>query len=81
MLVTLAFATSIDSFAVGLSLAASKISAWYPSTIIGLTTMVLSMGAIASGVRVGKWLGVQAQVAGGVILLLIGLKILISDLM
>jgi putative Mn2+ efflux pump MntP len=77
-LVTLATATSIDALAVGLGLAALRISVWYPSVIIGLITLVLSTLAILLGQRVGSQLGKRGQIVGGIVLLLIALKIIIA---
>ncbi len=78
MLITLATATSIDSLAIGLGLAALRFSIWYPSIVIGLITMVVSTVAIMAGQRAGHWLGTRGQVLGGIILLAIALKIVIS---
>ncbi len=49
MLVTLSVATSIDAFAVGLSLAILKIGIWIPSVIIGMMTLGASLAAIPWG--------------------------------
>ena len=78
ILVTLSTATSIDALAVGLGLAALRISVWYPSVVIGLITMILSFLAIISGKQIGERLGKQAQIFGGVVLLLIAIKIVVS---
>jgi manganese efflux pump family protein len=78
ILVTLSTATSIDALAVGLGLAALRISVWYPSVVIGLITMILSFLAIISGRRVGDRLGKQAQIFGGIVLLVIAIKVLLS---
>ena len=80
VLVTLATATSIDALAVGLGLAALRISVWYPGTIIGLITMLTSTLAVFGGMRVGRWFGARAQLAGGLVLLFIGLKIVFSHM-
>ncbi len=80
LMVSLAFATSVDALAIGVSLAALRISAWYPSAIIGLVTMAMSMLAVAGGTRVGRWLGPGAQYAGGLILIFIGVKVVISHI-
>ncbi len=74
LMVSLAVATSIDALAVGFWLATVKVSAWYPSAIIGVVTMAMAMLAIAGGVRAGRWLGTKAQVAGGFVLIVIGLQ-------
>lgn len=77
-LVMLSVATSIDALAVGLSLAVLRISAWYPSLVIGLVA-ALCTGA---GLHLGRWagsasrLGARAEIAGGFVLLAIGAKIL-----
>lgn len=75
LLVMLAIATSIDAMAVGFSLAILGMVVWYPSVVIGLVTAGMSILAIVSGNRVGGWLGSRAQIAGGVVLILIGIRI------
>lgn len=77
-LVTLATATSIDALAVGLGLAALRISVWYPSVVIGLITLLLSTLAILLGQRAGSQLGKRGQIVGGIVLLLVALKIIIA---
>jgi manganese efflux pump family protein len=78
MLVTLSVATSIDSLAVGLSFAVLEISVWLPALVIGL----VAAGLTALGLRLGcllgaaSRLGARAEIAGGVVLIAIGLKIL-----
>lgn len=74
-LMTLATATSVDALAVGLGLAAFGISVWYPSVIIGLLTLIMSVVAIRLGEKAGQWLGTRGQIAGGIVLLIIALKI------
>ena len=80
LLVMLAIATSIDAMAVGLSMAMLGIAVWYPSIVIGIVTSGMCVLAIMGGHRVGGWMGNRAQVVGGVILLLIGVRIVISHL-
>jgi putative Mn2+ efflux pump MntP len=77
-LMTLATATSVDALAIGLGLAAFRISVWYPSVIIGLITLAMSVIAIRLGARAGQWLGTRGQIAGGIVLILIALKIVAS---
>jgi putative Mn2+ efflux pump MntP len=77
-LVTLSTATSIDALAVGLGLAALGISVWYPSVTIGLITLTMSVVAILLGEKAGRWLGARSQVAAGIVLFIIALKILAS---
>jgi putative Mn2+ efflux pump MntP len=78
MLVTLSLATSLDALAVGASMALLGVSVWMPSVIIGLLTAALS----ALGITFGGWFGRRwqrwAEIAGGCVLILMGLKIFIS---
>ena len=80
-MVMLSLATSIDALAVGLSLAMMDINIWYPSVMIGMITAGMSLLAIATGKRLGTLFGKRMEVAGGVILVGIGLRILVSSLM
>lgn len=78
---TMAVATSIDALAVGISLAmAGNVNIWAAVVLIAVTTCILS----AIGVKVGSIFGdrfeKKAQVAGGVILILLGTKILLEHL-
>ena len=76
----LAIATSIDALAVGVSFALLKIKISLAVFVIGLTTFVISF----FGVRIGRAFGIalkdKAQVAGGLILIFLGLKILVEHL-
>ncbi len=76
-LVTLSVATSLDALAVGLSLALIHVSVWIPSVVIGVVTATLTALGLGFGSRVGQRWGRGAEIAGGCVLLLIGLKILI----
>ncbi|MBU1700341.1 MAG: manganese efflux pump MntP family protein [Candidatus Eisenbacteria bacterium] len=78
MLVLLSLATSIDALAVGLSLAMVGVSIVLPCLLIGLVTATLSLMAIYLGSRIGARFGKRMEIAGGIILVLIGLRILVS---
>ncbi len=80
-LVMLSIATSIDALAIGLSLAVLKVNIWYPSAVIGLITAALSLAAIKLGNRLGIVFGQRMEIIGGIILVAIGLRILLSHLM
>lgn len=80
-LVMLALATSIDALAVGLSLAMLQVSILYPSLVIGAVTASLSLLGLLVGHRLGQRFGKRMAVVGGVILVGIGLRILISHLL
>ncbi len=77
-LVMLSLATSIDALAVGLSLAMLRISVWVPALVIGLVAGVFTSGGLHLGGYVGRRLRVAryAALIGGVVLLVIGGKIL-----
>lgn len=79
-LVMLSIATSIDALAVGLSLAMLRVTIWYPSLLIGIITGALSYLGLRAGDRLGSIFGKRMEIAGGFILILIGLRILISHL-
>jgi len=79
-LVTLAFATSIDALAAGITFAFLDISVGRAVTLIGVTTFLLSFIAVVAGRKFGGKLGRKAELAGGAALILIGLKILLGDL-
>jgi putative Mn2+ efflux pump MntP len=80
-LVMLAIATSIDAMAVGLSMAMLRMEVWYPSVFIGIVTAGMCVLAIVGGNRVGGWMGKRAQLVGGVVLLLIGVRIVLSHIL
>jgi putative Mn2+ efflux pump MntP len=80
MLVALSVATSIDALAVGLSMAFVRVSIWIPSVVIGLVAATLSAVGIGFGSRLGPRWGRRAEFAGGIVLLLVGVRILISHL-
>ncbi len=76
----LSTATSIDALAVGLTLAALKVSVIYPAVVIGLITCGMCVLAIVGGRRLGPALGDKAQIVGGMILFLVGIRVLVSHL-
>ena len=77
-LVILSIATSIDALAVGLSLAMLRISVWKPALVIGLVAGLFTAGGIHLGGYAGRRIRAARYAAfiGGVILLLIGGRIL-----
>lgn len=74
----LAVATSIDALAVGVTFAFLKVSIVPSITLIGITTFVISVGGVVIGNRFGSKYKNKAEIAGGMILILIGLKILLE---
>ena len=76
----LAIATSIDALAVGITFAFLNYPIVECITIIGLTTFVLSIVGVVVGNMFGSRYQKKAEIAGGIILILIGLKILFEHL-
>ena len=81
MLVGLSVATSIDALAVGLSMAFIRVSIWVPSVVIGLVAAGLSTVGIVFGSRLGSRWGRWAELVGGIVLISIGTRILVSHLL
>lgn len=79
-LTIMAIATSIDALAVGITFAFLQVSIVSSVTIIGITTFVLSIIGVMIGNRFGMKFKSKAEIAGGIILILIGLKILLEHL-
>lgn len=78
LLCSAAIATSIDAFAVGISLALLNVQIWGAGTLIAAVTFIASMTAIRIGKSAGERLGNRVEILGGIILIGIGLKILIE---
>ena len=76
----LAIATSIDAFAVGVSFACIQVKLWSSVLIIGLTTFLFSVLGVKIGNVFGSKYEKSAGIIGGIILILIGLKILLEHL-
>lgn len=79
-LLMLAVATSIDALAVGITFAFLQVNIWGSVSLIAATTFVLSLIGVWVGNRFGSRFQTKAEIAGGVILVLIGLKILLEHL-
>lgn len=76
----LAIATSIDALAVGVSFAFLKVNIVYAAAFIGVITFILSAVGIKIGNISGTRYRAKAELAGGIILILIGLKVLFEHL-
>jgi putative Mn2+ efflux pump MntP len=76
----LAVATSIDALAVGITFAFLKVDVLPAVSLIGVTTFLLSFAGVALGNRFGLKYRKKAQIVGGVVLILIGFKILLDHL-
>lgn len=79
-LFVLAVATSIDALAVGIVFAAEKTPVITSVTIIGAVTFLLSLAGVYIGHRFGSKYEKKAELAGGAILIIIGVKLLLDGL-
>ena len=79
-MLVLAVATSIDALAVGVSFACIQVNIWMAILIIGVTTFLFSILGVKIGNVFGSKYEKSAGIVGGIILILIGLKILLEHL-
>jgi putative Mn2+ efflux pump MntP len=77
-IIMLAVATSIDALAVGITFAFLEVNILTAVSIIGLITFLLSISGIVIGIRFGAKYKNKAEFFGGVILIMIGIKILLT---
>ncbi len=77
-MLAMAVATSIDALAIGVSLAFLKVDIWMSVLIIGITTGIFSMLGINIGNVFGSRYKSTAELVGGIILILMGVKILVE---
>lgn len=77
----LAVATSIDALAIGITFSFFKDTNIINNiTVIGITTFIISFGGIFIGNKFGTRYKTRAEIAGGIILVLLGVKILLEGL-
>ncbi|MBQ3047684.1 MAG: manganese efflux pump, partial [Clostridia bacterium] len=79
-IVTLALATSIDALAVGITFAMVETSIFTSCLIIGIVTLILCFAGVIIGNYFGSKIKSVAEILGGCILILIGLKILLEHM-
>jgi putative Mn2+ efflux pump MntP len=72
----LAIATSIDAMAAGFTLTLLEINPFFACFVIALVTFIFSWLGTYIGARSGTWLESKAEIAGGLVLVLIGIKLL-----
>jgi putative Mn2+ efflux pump MntP len=78
VMLMLAVATSIDALAAGFTLTLLDVNPFIACLIIGLITFAFSWAGVFIGNRSGTWLESKAELFGGVVLILIGLKQLLA---
>lgn len=79
-LVLLSFATSIDAFAVGLSIVFLKVPVLITVVSIGIITFLLSAIGLFAGARLGETVGKRMETLGGLILIVIGIRVVITHI-
>ena len=79
-LTLLAIATSIDAFAVGITYAVLKTDILIPIIMIGVTAFIFTIIGLYLGKKIGNYFGDKFEILGGVILILLGVKILLEGL-
>ncbi len=79
-LIVLAIATSIDALAVGVSFSVIKVNIFMPSLIIGIVAFIFSFVGVLIGKKISSLFSKNAERIGGLILIIIGFKILIEHL-
>lgn len=77
VMLMLAIATSIDAMAAGFTLTLLDVNPLISCLIIGVTTFAFSWLGVQIGSKKGVWLESKAELFGGVVLILIGIKILV----
>lgn len=76
----LSIATSIDALAVGITLVLFEINIFYASMVIGIIAFMLSVIGVKIGNKFGDKYEKKAQIAGGIILIVIGIKTLVEHM-
>jgi len=79
VMLILAIATSIDAMAAGFSLTLMGINIFIACSLIGIVTALASALGVYIGNHGGLWLEQKAELGGGIILILIGIKMLVVD--
>ena len=79
-MLVLSIATSIDALAIGITFACLKIHIVMPVITIGLITFIISVIGVKIGNRFGDKYEKKAEIMGGVILILLGIKIVLEHL-
>ncbi len=77
-LIVLSVATSIDSLAVGISYGVMQVDIFLPCIIIGIGSFLFSVLGAVVGVVSGRFLGSKAEIIGGIVLIALAVKVLVS---
>ncbi|MBE3068241.1 MAG: manganese efflux pump, partial [Chloroflexi bacterium] len=80
-IVLLSIAVSIDALAIGLSLGIIGVIIWVPAVVIGIVTGLVSWLGLRLGNKLGEKFGKRMEIVGGIILILLGVRILMAHLL
>jgi putative Mn2+ efflux pump MntP len=80
VLLGISVATSIDALVIGFSMGLIDVMIWIPAIIITAITFIVSMLGMLLGKKIGNKMSQKFEIIGGVVLILIGLRILIEHL-
>lgn len=75
-LLILSASVSMDALSVGFTLGTQDVNLWQAALVMGIVAGIMTYMGLIFGRRAGNWLGEKAQMAGGVILIAIGIKLL-----
>lgn len=79
-IIMLAFATSLDALAIGLTFAFMDVNVWGASSLIGVVAFIISLVGVFLGQQLKRFLGGREEVLGGIVLIVIGLKVLLQHM-
>jgi len=80
-LIMFTLAVSIDALAVGLSFSLQEMSIWIPSLYMGIGTLFFTFIGLNIGNKTGQQFGKKAQIMGGIVLIIIGLRIVLTHIL
>jgi len=79
-MIILAIATSIDALTVGVTFAFLSVNIWFSIVVIGIITFIMSIIGVKIGNVFGDKYKSKAEITGGIILILLGIKVLLEHL-
>ena len=79
-MIILAIATSIDALTVGVTFAFLSVNIWFSMVVIGIITFIMSVIGVKIGNVFGDKYKSKAEITGGIILILLGIKVLLEHL-
>lgn len=78
LIIVLAIATSIDAFAVGITLGFTQVNIWIAAPVIGFFTGLTAMIGMLIGKKTARVFGKHIEIVGGLILIALGVKIILE---